>query len=141
MLERRRSKLDLSPFYAFDAQRRKLLGELEQLQAARNKAAAEIGRIKSQKGDASALIQEMEASKGRTKELEAEIAKVEPPWLDLQLRINNMPDASAPIGASASDNKVLREVGKVAPPAFAPKSHRELGEALGILDFKAGAKL
>src|SRR4029077_13511883 len=38
-------------------------------------------------------------------------------------------------------NKVIREVGKPAAYAFAAKSHLEIGEALGILDFKAGAKL
>src|SRR5207302_7440625 len=55
--------------------------------------------------------------------------------------VNNIPDGAVPVGASSADNKVLREVGKIPSYKFTPKSHLELGEALGILDFKAGAKL
>jgi seryl-tRNA synthetase len=141
MLKNRRSKLDVSPIYELDTERRALLSELEKLQAARNKAASEIGRLKAQKQDATALIQEMEASKGRTKELETKVAELEPKLQDLLLRINNVPDASVPVGASAADNKELRQVGQVRDLGFPAKSHLDIGEALGILDFKAGAKL
>jgi seryl-tRNA synthetase len=141
MLKNRNSKLDVGPLLAIDAERRKLLQELETLQAERNKAAAEIGKIKSQKGDATALMGKVEASKGRIKELEAKQAEIDPKWTDLQLRINNLPHESVPVGASAEDNKPMREVGKPSAFDFKPKSHLELGEALGILDFKAGAKL
>jgi seryl-tRNA synthetase len=57
------------------------------------------------------------------------------------LRINNLPDASVPVGQSEADNKIMREVGKKTEFAFAPKNHQELGEGLGILDLKTGAKL
>jgi seryl-tRNA synthetase len=141
MLAARRSKLDIAPLYSLDAERRKLLSELEKLQAERNKSADQIGRVKAQKGDVAALLKDVETKKGEMKSLEAKLAETEPKLTDLLLRINNIPDASVPVGATADDNKVLREVGKA--PAFAskPKSHLEIGEALGILDFKAGAKL
>jgi len=141
MLANRRSKLDVAPLYALDAERRKILSELEQLQAARNKAADQIGRLKAQKQDTTAVMKEVEGAKGKIKDLEAKLAEVEPKFNDFVLRINNVPDASVPIGASAADNKVIREVGKPGTYAFSPKSHLEIGEKLGILDFKAGAKL
>ncbi|HVO33586.1 MAG TPA: serine--tRNA ligase, partial [Elusimicrobiota bacterium] len=141
MLAGRRSKLDVEPLYAWDAERRKILAELEQLQAQRNKAADQIGRLKAQKQDATAALKDVEDFKGRIKALETQLAEVEPKLNDLLLRIHNVPDASVPIGASAADNKVVREVGNVVPLSFAAKSHLEIGEALGILDFKAGAKL
>jgi seryl-tRNA synthetase len=83
----------------------------------------------------------VDTKKGEIKSLEAKLADIEPKFNDLLLRLNNIPDPSVPVGASADDNKVVREVGKVTKPAFKPKSHLEIGEALGILDFKAGAKL
>jgi seryl-tRNA synthetase len=141
MLADRRSKLDIAPVYTLDAERRKILMELERLQAARNKSAEQIGRIKAQKGDPAPLLKEVENKKGEIKALEAELADIEPKLNDLLLRINNIPDKSVPIGATAADNKVLREVGKITAPSFKPKSHLEIGETLGILDFKTGAKL
>ncbi len=141
MLSARRSKLDIAPLYALDAERRKILTELEKLQAERNKSADQIGRLKAQKGDVAALLKEVETKKGEIKSLEADLAETEPKLSDLLLRLNNIPDPSVPVGASADDNKVLREVGKHPALAFVPKSHLEIGEALGILDFKAGAKL
>ncbi len=141
MLESRRSKLDVSPVYDLDNQRRKLLTELELLQAQRNKSADQIGKLKAQKQDATAALKEVEGFKGKIKDLETKLADIEPKLNDLLLRINNIPDASVPVGASAADNKVIREVGKVTPLSFAAKSHLEVGETLGILDFKSGAKL
>ena len=47
----------------------------------------------------------------------------------------------SPSEASAAENKELRVVGKIPELSFKAKSHLELGETLGILDFKAGAKL
>jgi seryl-tRNA synthetase len=56
MLANRRSKLDVAPVHELDAQRRKLLSELEQLQSARNKSADQIGKLKAQKQDATAAL-------------------------------------------------------------------------------------
>src|SRR5258706_3042856 len=141
MLTDRRSKLDIGPLYTLDAERRKILTELERIQADRNKSADQIGRAKAQKGDVSTLLKTVETKKGEMKSLEAKLGDIEPKLKDILLRINNIPDPSVPVGASADDNKVIREVGKIAKPAFKPKSHLETGEALGILDFKAGAEL
>jgi len=141
MLANRRTKFDLKPVFELDAARRKILLELEQLQAQRNKAAEAIGKIKAQKGDATQALKDVESFKGRIKELEAQLLEVEPTLNDLLLRLPNVPDASVPVGTSAADNKVMREVGNVVPLTFPAKSHLELGEKLGLLDFKAGAKL
>src|SRR5437016_11951165 len=141
MLADRRSKLDIGPLYTLDADRRKILTDLERLQAERNKSADEIGRAKAQKGDVATLLKDVETKKGEMKSLEAKLADIEPKLNDLLLRINNIPDSSVPVGASAADNKVIREVGKPTTLNFPPKSHLEIGEKLGILDFKAGAKL
>jgi seryl-tRNA synthetase len=142
MLVNRRSKADINPLLQLDKERRELLSELERLQAARNKASADIGKLKAQKKEPQPeLLKRLEITRGQTKDLEAQLAVVEPKWNDLLLRINNIPDPSVPIGTTATDNKVLREVGKITAFNFPAKTHLELGEALGILDFKAGAKL
>jgi seryl-tRNA synthetase len=141
MLVNRKSKLALDDFFTLDAQRRKILGELERLQAERNKAADQIGRLKAQKGDVTAALKEVESKKDEIKALEVQLADVDPKFQDFLLRINNVPDASVPVGASEADNTIMREVGKKTEFSFPPKNHHELGEKLGILDFKTGTKL
>lgn len=141
MLVHRKSKFPVDDLLALDAGRRKILTELEAFQADRNRAADAIGRLKAQKVDIEPKLKEMENAKGRIKTLEAQLADAEPKLQDLLLRLPNSPHSSVPVGQSAEDNKVVREVGKISPPAFTPKNHLELGEALGILDFKSGAKL
>jgi seryl-tRNA synthetase len=141
MLANRKSKLPLEDLYKLDTERRRILADLERLQAERNKSAEQIGRLKAQKADVTAALKEVESKKGEIKALEAQLAEVEPKFQDFLLRINNVPDPSVPVGASEADNKVLREVGKKTELGFAPKNHEELGEKLGILDFKSGAKL
>jgi seryl-tRNA synthetase len=141
MLKNRRSKLQLDSLYELDTERRALLTKLEKLQAERNKSAEQIGRAKAQKGDIAPLLKEVENKKEEMKGLEARLAEVEPALQDILLRINNIPDASVPVGASAADNKEMRVVGKIPDLGFPPRSHLELGEFLEILDFKAGAKL
>ncbi len=141
MLASRRSKFDVDGLLALDSDRRKLLQELEQLQAIRNKSAEEIGKLKAQKMDASSKMKEVEGLKGQIKDLEGKLAELDPRLQDLLLSLPNIPDASVHAGLSAADNKVMREVGKPTTMSFTPKSHAELGEALGLLDFKTGAKL
>ena len=52
-----------------------------------------------------------------------------------------MPAADVPVGADAEANVELRKFGTPKKFAFQPKQHFELGEALGLMDFEAAAKL
>jgi seryl-tRNA synthetase len=83
----------------------------------------------------------MKAIGERIKAIEDELRAVEEPLTDLNLRIPNLPHASVPEGKDASSNSEARRWGS--PPTLtAPaKSHFELGEALGILDFDRAAKI
>ena len=53
----------------------------------------------------------------------------------------NILDADVPEGRDESDNVVVHQHGEPPRPNFAPKQHFELGEALGLMDFAAAAKL
>ena len=45
-----------------------------------------------------------------------------------------MPVVDVPVGKDESDNKVIREVGKITKLDFEPKDHLKLGEALDLID-------
>ena len=83
----------------------------------------------------------MKAVGERIKTIEDELRGVEETLTDLNLRIPNLPHASVPAGKDACSNTETRRWGS--PPALtAPaKSHWDLGEALGILDFDRAAKI
>jgi len=60
---------------------------------------------------------------------------------DLLLRVPNIFDESVPVGKSEADNLVLREWGTKPDLGFTPRTHYDLGEALGIMDFEHAARV
>jgi seryl-tRNA synthetase len=60
---------------------------------------------------------------------------------DLLLRVPNIFDDSVPVGESEADNVVAREWGSRPDLGFAARTHYDLGEALGIMDFERAAKV
>jgi seryl-tRNA synthetase len=127
---------------SLDEKRRKLQGELDGLRQQRNAAnqkMTELAKLKSP--EFAAARDEMKALGTRIKEGEAELTSLEAETEQLLLSIPNAPHASVPLGTSEADNPVLHTWGTKPTFAFQPKPHWELGTALGILDFEAGAKI
>jgi seryl-tRNA synthetase len=60
---------------------------------------------------------------------------------DLLLRVPNLFDESVPVGESEADNVVAREWGSRPDLGFAARTHYDLGEALGIMDFERAARV
>ena len=60
---------------------------------------------------------------------------------DLLLRVPNIFDESVPVGESEADNVVIRDWGTKPDLGFAARTHYDLGEALGIMDFERAARV
>jgi seryl-tRNA synthetase len=60
---------------------------------------------------------------------------------DLLLRVPNLFHESVPIGETDKDNVVEREWGDKPAFDFAPRTHYDLGESLGIMDFERAARV
>jgi seryl-tRNA synthetase len=122
-------------------QRRTLASQVEQLRHELKKGSDEVATLKREKKPADASMAAMKVIGERIKTIEDELRAVEETLTDLNLRIPNLPHASVPVGKDASSNTETRRWGS--PPTLtAPaKSHFELGEALGILDFDRAAKI
>ena len=56
------------------------------------------------------------------------------------LNIPNIPHKDVPIGKDENDNLEINKFGKIPKFDFIPKSHYELGESLGMLDFDLATK-
>ena len=122
-------------------QRRTLTGQTEQLRHELKKGSDEVAKLKREKQSADACMAAMKAVGERIKTIEDELRNVEESLTDLNLRIPNLPHSSVPTGKDAGDNQEARRWGS--PPLLTTpaKSHWELGEDLGILDFDRAAKI
>ncbi|HWP85331.1 MAG TPA: serine--tRNA ligase [Terriglobia bacterium] len=128
-------------FRDVDRERRRLLTEVEALKSRRNKASEEIGRLKKAGQDASALIREMTALGEQIKGLDEQVAQLDARLREILITLPNIPHPSVPVGKSEEDNLEIRRWGQPPQFSFEPKTHLELGEALGILDMERAAKI
>ena len=131
----------LAKILEVDEERRKLIGEVEKLKAERNTISKEVGVRKAKKEAADDLLAGMKAKSDRIAELDQATAEVEAKQEGLLLSIPNLPWEGCPTGSSAADNPVISCWGEPKKFDFKPKDHVALGEALGILDFAAAAKV
>ena len=122
-------------------ERRAVTMQAEELRADLNKGSEEVARLKRQKEPADEAIAAMKRVGERIAECDASLRTIEDNLSSVALRIPNLPHASVPIGQSADDNLEVRRWGSL--PAFTvpPKSHWDIGEQLGILDFDRAAKI
>ena len=125
--------------------RRNLTIEIDQNRHEIKKVSDEIGRLKRERKDENAeklhKAQEIRSLLPEIGNQEEKLRTIEQKVTDLALRIPNLPHASVPVGKDSSDNKEERRWGKPQQFSFTPRTHWDLGEALGILDFDRAAKI
>lgn len=119
-----------------DKSRKAQIQEVEVLKARRNQASQEIAKIKKAGGDDSKIMEEMKTVASRVKELDAELEKTQAELSLLQYEFPNLLADDVPAGKTSEENKEVRRWGNAPQFNFTPKSHDEIGEKLGILDFK-----
>ncbi|MCB1172186.1 MAG: serine--tRNA ligase [Leptospiraceae bacterium] len=116
---------------------------LDELRSQRNTASKEIGVLIG-KGDKEAA----ESQKAAVSHLGDEINRLETDYntqkADLDEFISGLPNWIAdgvPDGLDETSNQELKVVGQKPEFDFKPRTHYEIGEGMGILDFERGVKL
>lgn len=122
-----------------DEEWRKAKYQEDSLRSERNKVSEEINKLKKAKKDVSAVLKRAKEIPGKIAELEEKRKILEDKIRDITLKIPNMMHSSVPIGKDSSENKVVKSYG-VAKKSNV-KSHVEVGEALGVLDFDKSAEV
>ncbi|HET7705781.1 MAG TPA: serine--tRNA ligase [Thermoanaerobaculia bacterium] len=140
-LKNRGSKVDLERFVEVDAERRRIIVQVEALKNQRNVASQEIATLKKSKQDASSQIEAMKRVGDEIKTLDERLGALEEELSSLELGFPNVPHASVPVGPDESANRVERTWGEKPKFSFAPQAHWDIGERLGILDFDRAAKI
>jgi seryl-tRNA synthetase len=124
-----------------DIEQRAILAEVESLRQRRNELSKEVGELKRQGQSASDVVARVAAEGPLLNGLEKQLKEKEEILREVALFLPNLPHDSVPIGKSTEDNVEIRRWGAARRFTFEPKSHWELGEALGILDFERAARI
>jgi seryl-tRNA synthetase len=132
----------LDEVLSLDAERRRLIAEVDGLRADRNEVSPQVGRLKQQgkHAEAEPLITRMREVGEQMSGLEAELGQIEMRVRELLLNIPNTPEVEVPAGDETA-NQVVREWGIESDFDFLPRAHWDLGEDLGILDLPRGTKI
>lgn len=131
---------ELDACLALDDRRRDILGRVEALKARRNEASRLIGERRQRGEQATAEIADMREVGEKIRALDAELDEVRSGLECGLLRIPNLPDPRVPEGGEG-EFEVVSGSGERQALAFAPATHWELGERLGVLDFERGARI
>ncbi|MCU0575442.1 MAG: serine--tRNA ligase [Desulfobacterota bacterium] len=140
-LKNRGASIGLDPLMEKDHERRTLIQKAEELKAARNQFSMKIAKAKGQGGDLEQEKAEMRRISDEIKDLDTRIRDVETAMETMAMEIPNIPHESVPVGSDPNDNQVVRSWGEKPHFDFTPRDHWEVGENLGILDFKRAAKI
>lgn len=124
-----------------DNEWRRLTADMQTLQTRRNEASKEIGMRKRNGEDADDLMAEVADIKSRMALMEEKEREAKSDLDAMLSAIPNIPADDVPIGEDEDANVEIRKVGESKAYNFRPLDHVELGENLGLMDFKSAAKL
>ncbi len=142
-LSRRGPGVDLSGIEQLSKQRKELIAATETARHQQKDESQRLGRLmKEAPAEAETLRAKLKGLSDRVKGGEQELTVIEERIQALLLKVPNIPHSSVPDGADAEHNQLVRYGSAPKPElGFAAKSHWELGESLGILDWERAGKV
>lgn len=124
-----------------DEQWRKLKFEEDGLRSERNKISKKINELKKEGGRAEKEIKEAKSIPNKIAKLGEKRKKLEEGIWKLQGEIPNIMSKNVPIGKDDSENVEGKKIGKIRKFDFKVKSHIEILENLGLVDFDSSARV
>jgi seryl-tRNA synthetase len=129
--------VDITQLLGFDAERRELLQQVEDLRRQRNELSEQTKGQKpgEERLEAGRKLRE------QLGDLEHKLTSIEQEYAVLLKTVPNMPTDDVPVGASEDENVVVKEWGDKPGFDFEPKNHAEIAETKGWLDKERAAKV
>ena len=149
----KRIDVDIDRLLALESQRRQLDAQRQQLTAEKNAIGKQIGQLAGQlkkaMGEEKARLEAERVKlqerpteiKAVESDLDAKVAELNPQIDEILYRVPQPADPEVPVGKDDTENVEIKKWGTIRQFEFTPKSHIELGEALGMVDFERGVKL
>ena len=133
-------EVDFDELLTWDADRRKLIGQCEELKAEKNKINALIPTYKKEGKDVSEIFSQMKEMGAKIAKADEEIADLAKKIYDFLIVLPNMPDDDLLAGGK-ENNKVIKTFGEKPKFDFEPKNHIDLCTDLGLIDYERGVKV
>jgi seryl-tRNA synthetase len=133
--------VDWDALIALDDRRKEDLLAIETLRHKRNVASAAIAKMKKAGQAADQPMDAMRDVGQQIKTLDRRLADTQAQIETILMRIANLPHRSVPVGQDENDNPVIKAVGQPTAFDFSPAAHWDIGERLGVLDFKRAARI
>ncbi|VEB37929.1 Seryl-tRNA synthetase [Legionella sainthelensi] len=140
-LLKRGFQFDVSSFITLEEKRKSLQVTTQSLQNERNTRSKAIGEAKSRGEDIEAMREDMNRLAKELEHKKGELDDVLQQIEAIALRLPNIPHESVPVGEDEHHNQEIRRWGTIPTFDFPVKSHDELGDGLGQMDFALAAKL
>ncbi|HEX9002481.1 MAG TPA: serine--tRNA ligase [Blastocatellia bacterium] len=136
----------LEDFQKLDAERRTLIRERDELNAASNRISKEVGALmrEGKKEEAEGKKAESRQIGEKIKAAEIRVEEMESEFRNILTRVPNLAHESVPVGKDEAANAEVRRWGTprdFQAEGFAPKDHVDIGTALGILDTERATKV
>ena len=139
-LKKREYDVDFTEMLAWDARRKELLMENENLKAERNRMNKEIPMLKKQGKDVSEVLNTLKTMADRVKEMDEEQGALEEKNNKFMLALPNLPADDVQAGGK-ENNQVVKVFCEKPVFDFEPKNHVDLCTGLGLIDYERGVKM
>ncbi len=139
-LKKREYDADFSELLAWDARRRELLIENENMKAERNRMSKEIPLLKKRGEDATEALNSLKGMADRIKEMDEEQTLLEKKIEAYMLALPNLPADDVQAGGK-ENNQVVKTFGQKPEFSFPVKNHVDLCVGLGLIDYERGVKM
>ena len=133
-------EVDFDELLTWDADRRKLIGQCEELKAEKNKINALIPTYKKEGKDVSEIFSQMKEMGAKIAKADEEIADLAKKIYDFLIVLPNMPDDDLLPGGK-ENNKIIKTFGEKPKFDFEPKNHIDLCTDLGLIEYERGVKV
>ncbi len=140
LLLRKGYEADFDTVLTLDAERKKVIAEVEVYKAQRNKVSATIPSLKKEGKPVDHIFAEMRELGDKITECDAKAKELEEQVFNLLAVMPNVPDEDLVAGEKEA-NEVVKIVGKKPEFDFETKNHVDLCTNLGIIDYQRGTKL
>ncbi len=130
-ISKRNNSININNILDIDKKNRELIKEKESLESQKK----DISKSKDEK-----MFQKSKEISSKIKGLSDEQYKIKSDLNNILSSIPNLPHPDVPEGTDENSNIVIETYGKITQKNFKEKSHYELGEKLGMLDFDLATK-
>ena len=137
---KKKIKVDLDRLVAVDDSRREIMTRLESRKAEQNMASKRIA-AETEPGKRAVFIGDMQKLKSEIQADEEALKPIMEEWQALMLQVPQVPDMTVPDGDSDADNVEVKSWGDTTHFDFAPQTHIDLMQKLGMVDFDRGTKV